>query len=132
MQKSLGLWTKKVGESCKQNLTGHHIRIIEDHSAESTVETQLKRFPRAAILAAGLEMVLVISWQRICRWFFVCFHYFLFCFVFGFILRICLKSFGVISLAEILRQPTSDHVTGVIGDHSVQNYNEKKQTGLGI
>jgi hypothetical protein len=66
MRKSLELWTKKVVESCKQNLMGHRIRNVEDLSAESTVESQLPKFPRGIILAAGLEINLVIFWQRIC------------------------------------------------------------------
>lgn len=61
--KTLELWTRKVIESCKQNLVGHS-RSLETMEPRYiwTVEAQFKRFQRGTILATGPEAISVIFW----------------------------------------------------------------------
>lgn len=84
MQKSLGLWTKKVGESYKQNLTGHRVRIIEDHSAESTVETPAEEVSEGSDISSWVrdgscDILAENMWLAFL--FVFCFFFIIFCFV---------------------------------------------------
>ena len=100
MLKNLELRGSEVLEHCKQNLTGHPPRNLED-SYGSNMDSE-DPAQVATILAIGLEIVPVMFWQRIQQ---LC----------SFVLRMCLKAKlknnELIPLVErILRQSRIDSV----------------------
>jgi hypothetical protein len=84
------------------------------------MEGQLKNFPRATVLAAVLETILVIFWQRV---YLLSTH----------VLRICLRlnskvTDRLVSLVdEISRQAHIDSFTWLLVVTHMQIYNEKEQ-----
>jgi hypothetical protein len=62
MWETLGLKTRKLVECCELGLMGHPRRNMLDNALREpwAMEAWLQRFQRGAILATGLETILVI------------------------------------------------------------------------
>lgn len=61
----LGLQTREAVDCCKWSPTGYPNSSLKDSSArKNRLWRHGKRFQRAITLATGLEIILVILWQR--------------------------------------------------------------------